>query len=54
MWRHIEPERLYQATQGAKLLDSESDHLASCQMCQELLLFFEEEIRTVSSETKAA
>jgi hypothetical protein len=55
MWRHIEPDRLYQGAQGAELLDSESDHLVSCEICHELLIFFEEQIKGMSgSETKAA
>jgi hypothetical protein len=55
MWRHIEPERLLQCAQGKELLESETDHLASCEDCLELLIFFQEQIRyTASPEKKAA
>jgi len=40
MWRHLEPQRLHEATQGAPLLDSEAEHLAFCEVCQELLVMF--------------
>jgi len=55
MWRHIEPDRLCQGAQGAELLDRESDHLVSCEISHELLIFFEEQIKGMpGSETKAA
>src|SRR5262245_50199608 len=44
MWRHIEPDRLLQCVQGKELLESEADHLASCEDCLELLIFFQEQI----------
>jgi len=55
MWRHIEPDRLLQCAQGKELLESETDHLVSCEDCVELLTFFQEQIRnTASPEKKAA
>jgi|SoiMethySBSTD1v2_1073268.scaffolds.fasta_scaffold11885_7 hypothetical protein len=56
MWRHLEPERLHHAVQGARLLDGETDHLVFCGLCQELLILFEELTRATSAtqETKAA
>ena len=55
MWRHIDPDRLLQGAQGGELLDSECDHLVSCDICQELLIFLEEQmVTTFSSEPKAA
>jgi hypothetical protein len=55
MWRHLEPERLRLGAQGAHLLESESEHLVFCELCQELLILFEELARATSvQETKAA
>lgn len=55
MWRRIEPNRLVQAVKGKELLESETNHLASCELCLELLIFFEEQIgKTTSPEKKAA
>jgi hypothetical protein len=55
MWRHIDPDRLLQGAQGGELLNSECDHLVSCDICQELLIFLQEHMAaTPSSEPKAA
>jgi hypothetical protein len=55
MWRHLEPERLHHAAQGARLLDGETDHLVFCGLCQELLILFEQlAYATSAQETKAA
>jgi hypothetical protein len=55
MWRHLEPERLHHAAQGARLVDGETEHLVFCGLCQELLILFEELARATSAqETKAA
>jgi hypothetical protein len=52
---HIEPERLLLGAQGKELLESEATHLACCELCVELLIFFQEQIRyTASPEKKAA
>jgi len=49
MWRHIEPVRLSEGTRGGVLDECESEHLASCQLCQELLIFFFEQTDTLSA-----
>jgi hypothetical protein len=55
MWRHIEPDGLLQVARGQELLEIETDHIASCEFCLELLIFFQEEIRnTTPPEKKAA
>jgi len=46
MWRHIEPQKLSEAARGAVLDQSECEHVASCQLCQELLVFFLKQIAT--------
>jgi len=51
MWRHIEPQKLLESGRGAVLDQSETEHLASCQLCQELLTFFLRQIST-QSESK--
>jgi hypothetical protein len=54
MWRHIEPQRLHQASQGAPLLDSEVEHLVCCDVCQELLLTFNKLLQPMSAPEKKA
>jgi len=52
---HIELERVLLGSQGENLLQSEMDHVASCELCLELLIFFQEEIgNTTSPEKKVA
>jgi hypothetical protein len=48
MWRHIEPQKLFESGRGTVLAESETEHLASCQLCQELLIFFLRQISTLS------
>ena len=40
MWQHIEPDRLLKAAEGVVLGESETAHLAWCEFCQEMLVFF--------------
>ena len=55
MWRHVELDRLYKGAQGAPLDESETDHLLSCELCQELLIFFKEHaLNPPKPEIKAA
>ena len=54
MWPHIELDRLYEAAQETELFDAEIGHLMSCESCQELLIFFIEQIRTLSTPETAA
>ena len=55
MWRHLELETLRKGAEGGPLLEGESEHLVSCELCQELLVLFEELSReTTMQETKAA
>jgi len=54
MWRHIEPDRLLQGARGQELLQSETDHIASCEFLPELLIFFQEQVRKASSTEKKA
>jgi hypothetical protein len=51
---HIEPERLLQGAKSKELLESETNHLASCELCLELLIFFQEQIRKAASPEKKA
>jgi hypothetical protein len=48
MWRHVEPQRLLEGTRGGMLDERETDHLVSCELCQELLIFFEEQSSTLN------
>src|SRR5436190_22334556 len=40
LWQHIEPDRFIQALEGSLFEESETAHLAFCELCQELFLFF--------------
>jgi len=54
MWRHVEPDRLWAGANGMPLSESETDHLACCGFCQELLVFFQEQIEKIDIGVKAA
>jgi hypothetical protein len=54
MWQHVEPDRLWAGANGMPLNESETDHLAYCGLCQELLVFFQEQIEKLDVGVKAA
>jgi hypothetical protein len=54
MWRHLEPDRLHAVAHGMPLDESETKHLAHCEFCQELLVFFQEQIAESALGDKAA
>lgn len=54
MWRHLEADRLFAGAKGMPLDESETDHLACCELCQELLVFFQKQIEDFDLGGKAA
>ena len=57
MWQHIEPDILLKSAKEGRLDESESTHLVGCAFCQEVLLFFQNYIATLSTskpDVKAA
>ena len=52
MWRHVEPQKLYESSLGKTLQEADSQHLDSCELCQALLAFFEEQINESDSESR--
>ena len=50
-WRHPEQDRLYAGASGMSLDESET-RLACCGLCQELLVFFQDQMRNSTWEAK--
>jgi len=54
MWPHLDPDRLFAGASGMTLDERETSHLACCDLCQELLVFFQEQIAEMDLGGKAA
>jgi len=54
MTQHLDTNRLYATADGMCLDESENNHLAYCELCQELLVFFEARMAEFDDGAKAA
>ena len=41
MWNHLDPERLFELSEGTQLDEAERSHFDHCEFCQEMLRFFQ-------------